>query len=68
RGVREQGTELTGGTPGFAVIDLVAGYRFDRRLIINLLLENVADTPYRYHGSSVNGPGRGIAINFEAGL
>ena len=57
-----------GGTPGFAVMDLLAGYRFDRNLIFNFVLENVGDAAYRYHGSSVNGPGRGVIVNLEAGL
>ena len=57
-----------GGTPGFAVVDLLAGYRFKRQVIVNVVFENVADAAYRYHGSSVNGPGRGAIVNFEAGL
>ncbi len=57
-----------GGTPGFLVVDLIAGYRFKRELVFNIVLENLGDAAYRYHGSSVNGPGRGIIVNMEAGL
>lgn len=57
-----------GGTPGFFVVDLIAGYRFRRELIVNIVIENLSDAAYRYHGSSVNGPGRGLIVNLEAGL
>ncbi|MCC6553295.1 MAG: TonB-dependent receptor [Polyangiaceae bacterium] len=57
-----------GGTPGFAVLDLRAGYRIRRELLVAGVLENVTDAPYRIHGSSVNGPGRGVIIQLEAGL
>ncbi len=48
-----------GGTPGFAVLDLRLGYRLDSALVATVVLENLFDAAYRYHGSSVNGPGRG---------
>jgi iron complex outermembrane receptor protein/hemoglobin/transferrin/lactoferrin receptor protein len=57
-----------GGTPGFAVVDLRAGYRFRRTVIVNLLLENLMNRPYRAHGSGVNGAGRGISVGVEIGL
>jgi iron complex outermembrane receptor protein/hemoglobin/transferrin/lactoferrin receptor protein len=57
-----------GGTPGFAVVDLLAGYRLRREVLLSVVLENVGDTAYRYHGSAVNGPGRGVLINFESGM
>ena len=57
-----------GGTPGFAVVDLRAGYRFERQLLLSLVGEVWADSAYRYHGSSVNGPGRGVVVHFEGGL
>jgi iron complex outermembrane receptor protein/hemoglobin/transferrin/lactoferrin receptor protein len=56
-----------GGTPGFAVVDLRAGYRWDPHLLVGLVFENVGDAPYRYHGSSINGPGRGLIVNVEMG-
>ena len=58
----------TGGTPGFAVLDVRAGYRMGRELVAMVSLENVTDAAYRYHGSAINGPGRGIIAALEAGL
>ena len=58
----------TGGTPGFAVVDLRTGYRLGHRLLVAVVLENVGDAAYRYHGSSVNGPGRGLRFHIEGGL
>jgi iron complex outermembrane receptor protein/hemoglobin/transferrin/lactoferrin receptor protein len=56
-----------GGTPGFAVLDLRAGYRLRDLLNVSLAFENVFDAAYRYHGSSVNGPGRGVALVLDLG-
>lgn len=57
-----------GGTPGFAVVDLRAGYKLSRHVVVSLVVENVGDTPYRYHGSSINGPERGVIASLEGGL
>ncbi|PID38871.1 MAG: hypothetical protein CSB49_03260 [Proteobacteria bacterium] len=57
-----------GGTPGFAVFDLRAGYRLRRHLVAALVVENLGDVAYRYHGSSVNGPGRGVVLGLEGRL
>lgn len=57
-----------GGTPGYTVFDLRVGYRMRRNLILAAVVENVADVPYRVHGSSVNGLGRGVILAVEAGL
>ena len=57
-----------GGTPGFVVVDVRAGYRWGARSLVSLALENVGNTAYRYHGSSVNGPGRGLAVLVELGF
>ncbi len=56
------------GTPGFAVVDARAGYRLSRYVIASLVVENLGDTPYRYHGSSLNGPERGLLLGLEGGL
>jgi iron complex outermembrane receptor protein/hemoglobin/transferrin/lactoferrin receptor protein len=58
----------TGGTPGFAVVDLRAGCRLRRNLLAALVLENLGDAAYRTHGSSVNGPGRGLVVSLEGTL
>ncbi len=57
-----------GGTPGFAVFDLRAGYRWDPFLLLGVVFENVGDSPYRYHGSSVNGAARSIRVSAEVGF
>lgn len=58
-----------GGTPGYAVFDLRAGWGMEeRRLVFAAVLENVFDAAYRVHGSAVNGPGRGVLLSMEAGL
>jgi outer membrane receptor protein involved in Fe transport len=51
-----------GGTPGYGVLDLRAGYRYAAYLRVHVVLENLLDTAYRVHGSSVNGPGRGLTL------
>ncbi|PRP90842.1 Colicin I receptor precursor [Enhygromyxa salina] len=58
----------TGGTPGFAVWDLRAGYRLDPLVLLSLVVENVIDSPYRYHGSSVNGATRSLNLSVEIGF
>jgi outer membrane receptor protein involved in Fe transport len=57
-----------GGTPGFKVFDLRAGYRFKRNITVAAVVENLGDVPYRYHGSAVNGPGRSLSLSVEGGL
>jgi iron complex outermembrane receptor protein/hemoglobin/transferrin/lactoferrin receptor protein len=57
-----------GGTPGFAVLDVRAGYRFQPRALVVLVLENVTNAAYRYHGSSINGAGRGLNVLVELGF
>lgn len=56
-----------GGTPGFAVVDLRAGYRWQPHVLVAAVLENLANAPYRYHGSSINGPGRSLNLLLEFG-
>jgi outer membrane receptor protein involved in Fe transport len=58
----------TGGTPGFVVFELRAGYRFKRNFQVAAVLENLGDVAYRYHGSSINGPGRSLSVSLEGGL
>ncbi|MEZ4382708.1 MAG: TonB-dependent receptor [Nannocystaceae bacterium] len=57
-----------GGTPGFAVLDLRAGYRWGRRALLSMVFENVTNAAYRYHGSSVNGAARGLRLFVEFGF
>ncbi|MFV8755378.1 TonB-dependent receptor [Nannocystaceae bacterium ST9] len=57
-----------GGTPGYFVWDLRAGYRFDPYVLVGLVFANVLDSPYRYHGSSVNGAMRSLDLSVEFGF
>lgn len=57
-----------GGTPGYVVFDARAGYRWDPYVLVGLVFENIADAPYRAHGSAVNGAGRGLLVNLELGF
>jgi len=53
------------GTPGFAVLDLRSSFRVHERVTLGGVLENVSDAAYRYHGSSVNGGGRGFVLTLR---
>jgi iron complex outermembrane receptor protein/hemoglobin/transferrin/lactoferrin receptor protein len=57
-----------GGTPGFVAFDVRGGYRFDPHVLVGLVLENIGDAAYRYHGSSINAPGRGLIAHVEVGF
>jgi outer membrane receptor protein involved in Fe transport len=57
-----------GGTPGYVVFDIRAGWRIDPWVLLSVVFENVADTAYRIHGSSVNGPGRGLLFEAQFGF
>jgi iron complex outermembrane receptor protein/hemoglobin/transferrin/lactoferrin receptor protein len=54
-----------GGTPGYAAVDLRAGWRFGAKVQTHLVVENVGDAAYRHHGSSINGAGRSLVLNLE---
>jgi iron complex outermembrane receptor protein/hemoglobin/transferrin/lactoferrin receptor protein len=56
-----------GGTPGFAVVDLRAGWRPRTWLRMHAVLENLMDSGYRYHGSSVLGAGRSVMVQADVG-
>lgn len=57
-----------GGTPGWATVDVRAGWRLDQRLLISVVGENLPDVAYRVHGSSINGPGVGIRAQVSGRL
>lgn len=57
-----------GGTPGYAVVELRAGYRPAPQYGLSLVLDNLLDMPYRVHGSSINGAGRSLRIAADAGF
>ncbi len=55
-----------GGTPGYGILELSAGGRLNDRLRFGLGVHNLTDTPYRVHGSGVDGPGIGAHAWIDA--
>lgn len=53
-----------GGTPGYTLATLRAGWRATDSLTVTAAVENVFDEDYRIHGSGVNEPG----LNFIFGV
>jgi hemoglobin/transferrin/lactoferrin receptor protein len=49
-----------GGTPGFTVLDLFAGWDVSDAWSLHVGLENLLDEDYRVHGSGQNRPGRNL--------
>ncbi len=47
----------TGGTPGYVVASLHAGWQVNDHLALNCGVENLTDEDYRNHGSGQNEPG-----------
>lgn len=54
-----------GGTPGYSVFHVRAGWRASRNLTFSATLENITDKDYRIHGSGLNEPGRNFVIAGE---
>ena len=53
-----------GGTPGYQVYFLRFGVA-EGNWSLNCIVENLTDTPYRIHGSSINGAGRGFLMTLR---
>jgi len=47
----------TGGTPGYIIASLHAGWRVSERVDLTCGIENLTDEDYRSHGSGQNEPG-----------
>lgn len=56
-----------GGTPGYALVELRAGWRWKDWLHLALVAHNLGDVAYKVHGSSIVGPGRGVRLTLELG-
>ena len=54
-----------GGTPGYDVYHLRAGWRPCEHASLTVALENLADRDYRIHGSGLNEPGRNFIVTAE---
>lgn len=52
----------TGGTPGYIVSSLRAGWQVNEHLDLNCAIENITDEDYRNHGSGQNEAGLGAVI------
>jgi hemoglobin/transferrin/lactoferrin receptor protein len=52
----------TGGTPGYIVSSVRAGWQVNDRLDLNCAIENITDEDYRNHGSGQNEAGFGAVI------
>jgi hemoglobin/transferrin/lactoferrin receptor protein len=51
-----------GGTPGYAVFGLQAGWRIRERFKLSAVIENLTNEDYRIHGSGLNEPGRNLIL------
>ena len=52
----------TGGTPGYIVSSVRAGWQVNEKLDLNCAIENITDEDYRNHGSGQNEAGFGMVI------
>lgn len=52
----------TGGTPGYVVSSIRAGWQVNEHLDLNCAIENITDEDYRNHGSGQNEAGLGAVI------
>ena len=55
----------TGGTPGYLVASLRAGWQVNSHLDLTCSLENVSDEDYRIHGSGQNESGLGGVVSVK---
>jgi hemoglobin/transferrin/lactoferrin receptor protein len=54
-----------GGTPGYAVCGIRAGWRPCENFALSLAVDNLTDEDYRIHGSGLNEPGRNFIATAE---
>lgn len=54
-----------GGTPGYEVFHLRAGWRPCENFSLTAALENLSDADYRIHGSGLNEPGRNFVMTLD---
>ena len=53
-----------GGTPGWYIVNLKAGYSWDK-ISLHAGLQNIFNQAYRIHGSGVDGFGRSVWISLQ---
>lgn len=61
-------TYLFTKTSGFLVVGLRGGWRLSSRLDLTVILDNLADRNYRWHGSGVDAPGFSLATKIRIRL
>jgi len=52
-----------GGTPGYGVVHVRAGWQADDRTLVTGAIENILDKSYRVHGSGHNMPGLNVVFS-----
>jgi hemoglobin/transferrin/lactoferrin receptor protein len=55
-------------TPGFVVFGLRGGWRFSSRLDTTVILDNLTDRNYRWHGSGTDAPGFSVSAKIRIRL
>ncbi len=53
-------------TPGFVVFGLRGGWRFSSRLDTTVILDNLTDRNYRWHGSGIDAPGFSLSAKLAS--
>lgn len=54
-----------GGTPGYVVLTLRAGYPVCPKALLTVAVENLSDRDYRFHGSGTNEPGTNFIASVD---
>jgi len=52
-----------GGTPGYTIFNIRAGWEVTEDLTLSAALENISNKNYRIHGSGINEPGRNLVLS-----
>jgi outer membrane receptor protein involved in Fe transport len=53
------------GTPGFIILQLVANWKPTQSSSFRLLADNLMDTSYREHASSLDGLARNVSLRYS---
>jgi len=54
-----------GGTPGYAVYGVRAGFKASKTVTLTAAVENIFDEAYRIHGSAQNEPGTNVVLALD---
>jgi len=57
-----------GGTPGYTVLTIRAGWQVTEHVTLSLAVENVTNEDYRIHGSGLNEPGTNAVLTVAVDL